>query len=194
MGSGGYRYNAGRPGHLGKVEHCLSLNVNRIKRLGVLKDGSAGSLTWTRKESGEERGSISYSTAHQVLELRFLFNGESVVQRLTVARTACNFGGTRPWLQCPCCWRRAGVLHLRWKRFACRACNQLAYVSQSEDECGRTWLRQHKIEDRLAPNWQRPKGMRRKTYSRLMAGIIACEERRDGLLSVYVARLFSDTV
>lgn len=190
MGRGGYRFNAGRPGHLGKVEHCLGLNACRIKRLGVLNDGSAGVLTWTRSESGEERGSIRYSTSNQVLELRFLYNDESVIQRLTISRTPCNFGGTRQWLQCPCCWRRAGVLHLRWKRFACRACNRLAYVSQSEDECGRTWLKQHKIENKLAPNWQRPKGMRRKTYSRLMEQIMACEERRDEQLSMYLGKLF----
>jgi len=62
-----------------------------------------------------------------------------------------------------------------------------AYYSQSEDELGRDWLRQHKAEAKLGGLWQRPKGMHRTTHERLLSIIWKCEERRDDAIATYAA-------
>lgn len=80
------------------------------------------------------------------------------------------------------------VLYLRSRGFACRRCNHIAYGSQSDDELGRIWRKQSKIERRQGDNWQRPKGMRCATHERLTAALIECEERRDAGLAAFMQR------
>ncbi len=53
----------------------------------------------------------------------------------------------------------------------------------------RAWRKQSKLEARLGPNWRRPKGMRRRTYDKLFAAVLACEELREAALGAYAARL-----
>ena len=56
--------------------------------------------------------------------------------------------------------------------------------------CGRrAWRRQAKLEARLGPNWQRPKGMHHRTRTRLLEGIFECEEIREDALAVYLSRV-----
>lgn len=81
---------------------------------------------------------------------------------------------------------RVAVLFLRAARFACRRCQRVAYGSQSEDLCGRTWRKQAKAEAKLGPTWTRPKGMHNATRERLLAIIWECDERRDAALSCYL--------
>jgi hypothetical protein len=128
--------------------------------------------------------------ADSTLHLDFACNGKPVVQRLRLETTACHFGGERTWFRCPCCARRVALVYIRWSRFACRRCNQIAYRSQSEDACGRSWIKQSRVEARLAPNWQRPAGMRKTTYTRLMATVMECEAIRDEWIERHALRLF----
>lgn len=53
------------------------------------------------------------------------------------------------------------------------------------------WRKQSKIESGLGANWQRPRGMRQNTYKRLMAALLACEERRESAFCVAAARLMA---
>ena len=78
------------------------------------------------------------------------------------------------------------VLFLRAGRFACRHGQRIAYGSQSDNLCGRTWRKQAKAEAKLGPNWTRPKGMHNATGDRLLAIIWECDERRDAALSGYL--------
>jgi hypothetical protein len=190
MSRGGSRFGAGRPAHKAKTHHCRSLDVRRMSKAGVLAAGKSGGWAWTDSETGEQRAVIGYRSHGHALQLDFSVNGQSVMQRVPLALSACHLGGSRDWFLCPCCSGRVALLYLRWSRFACRKCNQVAYQSQSEDDCGRAWIKQTRIEAKLGPDRQRPPRMRQATYDRLWAAIDACEAQRDSWLIVAAQRLF----
>lgn len=116
---------------------------------------------------------------------------------LWIERTACNYGGSRPWFLCPSCRRRCAVVYYgaAGGRFACRHCTRVAYLSQCDDEMGRLWRRQWKIERKLAGGageWnrrQKPKGMHRRTFDRLRNQVWELEMRRDDVFEVQAASL-----
>lgn len=173
------------------------VDVRQWARRGLLA-GSAG-FTWTWSRGGDPAGSIGVVVdSGQCLTLRYATTDtgtrRDVVQRVELLATGCHLGGVRRWFACPCCGRRVALLYLRWGRFACRPCQRVAYASQSEDELGRLWRKQAKIEARLGDTWRRPKGMRRRTYERLMDALQDCEERRDTALAPLLARWCSQSV
>jgi hypothetical protein len=110
-------------------------------------------------------------------------------QKIRIDRTACNYGGARPWFLRPVCHRRAGLLYLRAGRFACRRCNPVAYVSQSCDALDRMWRKEAKIEACPGDNWRRPKGTRRHTYDRLIDTLRDCEDGRSKAFCAMATRL-----
>ncbi len=192
MGKGGMRCGAGRPAYKVKAEHLCRVDVREWARRGYLRGACAFSWSWQR--GGEPAGSIGVRVhGSDALTLNYTATvgdvRRDVAERLTIVNTPCAFGGARPWFKCPCCARRVAMLYLRGGRFACRQCKRVAYSSQSDDALDRLWRRQHKIENRLAPNWQRPKGMRQRTYARLWSGLMDCEARREEALAVFVALL-----
>ena len=190
MSRGGSRFGAGRPAHKGKDHHCRRLDVRSMARARVLRSGVSGGWGWTDKTTGKVLASISYQCDGDSLGLDFTVNGRPVSQRVPLTSTQCHLGGERQWFRCPCCQSRVALLYLRFDRFACRRCNLLAYQSQSEDECGRSWIKQSRIEARLWPDNGKRARMTRKTTDRLLAQILACEEVRDQWLAVVAARLF----
>jgi len=113
------------------------------------------------------------------MTLQYAIDGKAVSERIFLDRSRCHFGGSRAWFRCPRCYGRVAVLFLRGQRFACRHCQRVAYASQSEDACARSWRKQSRIEARLGEHWQRPKGMHRCTHERLIGQLTECEERRD---------------
>ncbi len=178
MGRGGSRYGAGRPGWRVKAENCLRLDVRDLARRQLL-DGASFAWSWSNSVTGEKLGSISVTTRPEWATLSFSSGGLPVCQDIQVINTPCHFGGTRPWFLSPCCGRRVGVLYFRAGRFKCRTCGCVAYASQSQDDIGRSWLRQRKLEQRIADNWSRPRGMHRANYERIVNRIMACEHARD---------------
>lgn len=189
MGRGGMRWGAGRPGWHIKAEHCRRIDVRRWHRDGLLRPGISTSWIWTDGETGERLASIGFSVADHHVTLSYSINGAPAMQHVPLERTPCHYGGTRPWFHCPRCSRRVAVLFLRSNGFACRHCQRVAYASQSDDLCGRTWRRQAKLEARLGPNWQRPKGMHHRTRTQLLEGIFECEEVREDTLARFLARM-----
>lgn len=187
MGTGGSRYGAGRPGWRLKAEHTRALDVRRFAAENMLGFG-AWTWQWRDPDSGAVKSSIGVYGGPDSLRLDFQVEGVPAQQVVPVVRTACHFGGSRPWFLCPCCRQRAGKLFLRWRRFACRLCQQVSYSSQSEDDMGRAWRAQHKLEAKLGENWRRPKGMRCATYERLLDRINAAEEARDLALVAFMQR------
>jgi len=121
--------------------------------------------------------------------LNYSIDDKPTTQIIWLTETACNYGGSRPWFICPIRGERVAVLYLRAGRFACRHCQRIAYASQSDDVCGRTWRKQAKEEAKLGPNWTRPKGMHHATRERLMSVIWNCEERRDNALTLHLDAL-----
>lgn len=189
MGTGGMRYGAGRPGSHVKAEHCLRLNIQDLKRRKLLNGGHF-SWRWSNTYTGEEVGSIGIMTTADSARLSFNSDGAPITQTIPITRTPCNYGGSRPWFQCPRCWRKVGVLFLRSSNFMCRHCGRVAYSSQSEDNIGRGWREQHRLEAKLGENWRRPKHMHHKTCERLVSRIIEIEQRRDDALGAFIVRRF----
>jgi hypothetical protein len=72
---------------------------------------------------------------------------------------------------------------------------RLAYSSEAEDVFGRSWRAQRKLAARLSASHDtdchppRPKGMRQRTYERLLRRIWDQELRREELLYPYLLRL-----
>lgn len=172
------------------------LDVRQLARRGLLAGSEAFVWRWNR--AGEPAGSIGIVVdSGRRLTLRYTSTETDVPrrveQRVNLLATACALGGVRSWFACPCCGRRVALLYLRWGRFACRHCQRVAYASQSEDELGRLWRKQAKIESRLGEHWTRPKGMRRCVYDRLLAAVIACEANREHAFESAMALWVSDS-
>jgi len=125
------------------VEECLTLDINKLVRIGVLHR-SFGELRWVRVRGGEETANVSYSlkdigfkgeesvyilTLHSPL----IHRGQRipVIQNIPLVTTRLCSGGKRYWFSCPNCRRRAGRLHLPHGRsyFFCRRCYDLTYMS-----------------------------------------------------------------
>lgn len=192
MAKGGSRLGAGRPGYKVKGEQLHRVDVRVWARQGQLSRAHAFSWSWNR--GGEPTGSIGVTVFPQSA-VRLIYtmtaDGEkrNIDERVALIYKPCNFGGARPWFQCPRCTRQVAQLYMRSGRFACRHCQRVAYSSQSEDTMARTWREQRRIEERVGDDWQRPKGMRQRTYDRLMDRLSDCELRRDQAFCVAAARL-----
>jgi hypothetical protein len=105
--------------------------------------------------------------------------------------TDCNYGGQRPWFECPAvrngvpCGRRVAKLYLSGRHFLCRHCQGLAYQSQRESGFLRAMAASDKINNRLgsqesfmySPFPIKPKGMHWETYSRLRRRSLRYEQR-----------------
>lgn len=186
MGKGGMRIGAGRPAHKMKAESCLRLDLRHMVREGVLR-GSFTSWGWTR--GGEQTGSIGIRPdGRYAVRLEYACDGVPSDQRVRLEYTPCNMGGERAWFGCPVCHRRCAVLFMRAKRFACLKCQRLAYSSQSEDACGRSWRAQQKCERKLGPNWSKPKGMHQTTRDRLLDRLYRYEQVREEALANFLVR------
>lgn len=116
----------------------------------------------------------------------------------------CHFGGERPYFICPgvvngiTCGRRVAKLFGAGRYFLCRHCYNLNYASQSEARWDREMRRANKIRMRLggepgtvAPFPERPKGMWRRTYERLMNEAADAEEMADLVFFARAERLLA---
>lgn len=195
MAKGGSRYGAGRPGWKRKAEASLAFDVRQLARKGRLTPGWF-SWHWTNTQTGEKLGSVNVrvtdSLEQAILSYQWTPYGSdprNVECALTIDRTPCNYGGSRPWFLCPQCWRRCAVVYFARGRYACRHCNQIAYYSQSEDLMDRAWRKQRKLEARLLDGWRKPKGMHWKTCERIQRGILECEQQKDRALRAMMIRM-----
>lgn len=193
---GGWRYGAGRPGWHAKTGQFCRLDIGWMKRHGALKPGYMATWQW-----GKDGLSAKLSTHADAVTVSYRFRfregWKTVSQEIKLERTPCHYGGERIWLRCPRCHRRAVHIYLYgWPM--CRQCARLVYPSQSEGESERSWRRSRKIERQLAPDgseWcvgERPKGMRQKTYDRLVEAYWAEESYRDELLCAFAMRYFGN--
>lgn len=184
LSTGGSRFGAGRPLKSVKAERCKQIDVQTLHRAGLLL---AGTSTWTWPAPQNKRGTAGRGFGVDADEwgitLRFYVNEVECARRIGITRTLCNFGGTRPWFVCPACGERVGVLFQLSAEYLCRHCHKVSYRSQRASLCSRTWIKQRKIERRLGPNFERPKGMHHKTYLRLLKVVSQCQVEREAWLS-----------
>lgn len=195
MAKGGSRYGAGRPGYRLKAEQLQRIDVRIWARGGLLSLERSFSWSWNR--GGEPSGSISVqvkpqSAVNLVYTATIQQRTQHINERVNLTYWPCRFGGQRPWFVCPRCAREVALLYMRAGRFACRHCQRVAYSSQSEDAMDRTWREQRRIEEKLGSDWQRPKGMRQRTYELLMDKLADCEMRREQAFCVAAARLLGE--
>src|SRR6476620_2061526 len=100
-------------------------------------------------------------------------NGQRVTAEIYFDSTPTRFGDNRLWFVCPSCRQRCRVLFGTW-RIACRRCHRLRYGSQAKTRSDRAIRAMSKIAKRLDPEAasndlpERPKGMHRSTYERLV--------------------------
>ncbi len=170
---GGSRYGAGRPRQYNKTEDHLEIDVRWLARERMLSTYAFRTVTW--RQGGEVIGSISLSVDKQdslVFKYRLNSSGanecQDVSQHVQLEWTKCRYGGQRPWFVCSHCQRRVAKLYLGSGRWYCRQSLRLTYPSQSECRLGRLTRKIHALEARLWDREFRPKGMRWKTYNRLV--------------------------
>ena len=119
MSKGGSRYGAGRPGWHAKAEDCRQIDVREWQRFECLDVDAYGIWYFP------DRTSVQYRIEAADLVLRHDVAARPMEQRVTITRTACHYGGERPWFTCPSCTKRVAVLYLRpHTGFACRKCNR----------------------------------------------------------------------
>jgi hypothetical protein len=147
-GSGSwYRWNK-----KGTVADGLSLDINQLVRLGLVRDYSVGSLRWTNTLTKEETASIGFmvdtlrddSLTMHLFYTRTERNGykENLNYSIELQATKPNYGGWRYWFTCPLtvngrpCRRRVGKLYLPpgGKYFGCRHCYNLTYESSQQSD------------------------------------------------------------
>jgi hypothetical protein len=189
-GRGGARSGA-RPGsgrHKGlkkrRVESCLALDVNDLRRAGALVPGSCGTLSWQRDSASGEL--LLFRAGTDALIVSYLERGVMIEQRIALAYSGAKFGGARVHFVCPGaeCGQRFSKLYFARGAFRCRDCHGLAYECQAEDRQRRARRRADRRRARLgSPQWRpgavpvvtRPKGMWKKTFARLQERSVAAD-------------------
>ena len=146
-------YGSGRSRSYGAkttVEACLTLNIDRLVRIGAIRQHPwTGVLEWTRDSNGEKTAAVGYRCTNNgigwVLTLEYTVthrDGEKseVILPIDMQTTRVYSGGQRQWFTCPVvkngrsCRRRVGRLYLPPGaiHFGCRHCYNLTYKSCNE--------------------------------------------------------------
>lgn len=87
---------------------------------------------------------------------------------VSIERTGCNYGSSRPWFLCPRCGDRRAALYGDGNCvFGCRRCMRLSYVSDTEDTFDRLERKLRKLEAKLDHGGGKPKWMKFATFEHL---------------------------
>ncbi len=94
-------------------------------------------------------------------------------QRVRVLWTNVNFGGIRPWFECPGCGKLSRALYLADQVLACRRCANLTYATQQMSKTDRRRRRMRAIKQQMSRPYVHASTKDRLAaeYTRLM-----CEE------------------
>ena len=174
-------FGSGRKSKVKCTEDYWSIDINRWQRkynlepgdhfLGeCTRSGRKATFTNVRAETSGLLFTYSYKRSDDVWD-----NLDYLIKLQTIP---CHYGGVRYWFTCPVisCSQRVATLYKKGGYFACRHCHQLAYKSQREIKGDRADRKVNKIKQKLKwpggilnPMGERPKGMHKKTYYRLLA-------------------------
>jgi len=157
------------------TDSVFCIDVRRWVREGRL--ATTARIYWRWTENGHDIRKITVCPATDALLIAADTAGGFSSYRIELTQTPCHLGGARTWFVCPAvgCGRRAAILY-GGAVFACRHCYRLNYRSQRESPGNRAARRAEALRDRLG--WpggifdgtgNRPKGMHRRTYRRLLA-------------------------
>jgi hypothetical protein len=152
----------------------FELDVRWLKRQGALSSGRR--LEVRQTVNGRFCEEVTVCGGGSAVEVISSGGRESI----PLTYTAQPFGGQRTWFHCSGCCQRAAILY--GFPFRCRQCWRLAYPSQRQDRWTRVVRWPQKCRERLGgsanmldPFPERPKGLHRSTYWRLMARATAAE-------------------
>ena len=186
------------------IESALTLDVRRLARMGILRDGARGSLTWSR--DGAQFSSLGYAVAlHEyagTLTLSYTApdrdTGErkSITCPIALSSIPLHYGGRRWYVHCPLTGRRAQTLH-KWNGIA-KFCHRTAirpkptYASQrtsgSDRIMAQRWAIRRKLGDTFTDLFgepYKPKRMHWSTFEKYAARDAELAERE----GVYLMRL-----
>ena len=169
------------------VERYRSLDVRRLQKEGLLREGAVSGWQWSNP-GGESISHIVIRCEGDTLELSYRCRlpgepWEDIRERVQLDWTWCHFGGWRPWFTCPgvSCGRRVAKLYFS-TYFLCRCCLGLAYQCQRESRGHRLMQKAQKIRLKLGGSSylidrfpDKPKGMHWLTYLRLQNKALAAE-------------------
>jgi hypothetical protein len=159
------------------------LDITSLRRGGGLEPGAVVAHTWSRRGQVTGRCLSVMHTDRPILTLSYRHRPwnhpawNHVEEPIAIGTTSCHFGGTRPWLVCPRCQTRRGVLFCHEGYFRCRICHNLAYTSSREDSMRRRVRRCRELQHRLRGGGfdhsilqvpDRPIGMSRNRYETLV--------------------------
>lgn len=175
-------YGSGRPGWRPRASEMLRLDVTRLRREGMLAPGRLSTLVWSFSGGRESTVGIRGEVGAVVLEYRvWTPDGppQRVEERLAVKWSPCPFGGASASLICPSCGKPARVFYAK-RFFRCKRCLNVAYQSQLERKGDRMMRKAHRLRGRLGWSHEahlpdKPKGMRWKTYFRLVREVVEAE-------------------
>lgn len=187
-------YGSGRSGGRPTVEDGLTLDLYKLRRDGLIREGhSGGTLQWTEVRSGRHIASVGYQchlgAEEGRLHLRYTttrYDGTTHDSNylITLTSTPQGFGGRRWWFVCPRTAKLVSKLHLPngALTFASQEAYRLAYRSQRETPRDRSLNRAFKLRRRLGSNGGigeyivKPKGMRWRTFERNMDRVRSAED------------------
>ncbi len=166
------------------------LDIALLRREDVLTAGAGMLITWRVGEVDTraalvdgDRDGVTVVTAADV-------GGDDEGlqrQRIGIMWRPCRFGGERPYFVCPDCGARRLHLFADAGRFICRDCASLTYATRRERSFDRALRVSSRIRHQLnAPSWfeqvtpDRPAGMHRRTFGRLLERLSHAEERACG--------------
>lgn len=168
MSSGGYRWGRRHA----SVENCHSISA-------------WGHFQWSPCES-DESFECKWHVEDGRMILGYKIDGDEYADRIDLTETLCYFGGSRTWFVCSACGRRVGKLYLpvnlycgekRANRWLCRHCYRLTYEQRRAGKSSfymdcrvdrhEALLYRHGITQD-EQNYYKPKGMRWKTFHRLI--------------------------
>jgi hypothetical protein len=172
-------FGSGRRSSRRCTDEMLALDVREIQRRGLIVPGGNLTLQWFVGEDTTAAMKVAIGEGFAVFSYeRRERNGawRPVKCPVPLAWTRCHYGGQRAWWRCPSegCNRRVAVLY-GGPDFRCRHCHHLAYRCQRESKGDRALRRASGIRRRLGREQailggyvDRPKGMHRSTFARLV--------------------------
>lgn len=200
-------YNSGRHGARSTIDSGLVLDINRLRRDGLLRS-HPGSLNWTETETGKAVASIGFDVqiedeASGWIRLHYvvtLWDGQkrSSDYRVQLVSTPQPFGGRRWWFTCPRTGNRVAKLYkpAGASLFLSREAHGRGYRSQRRSAYDQAINQAFKLRRQLGDRgaiddlvWQKPKWMRHRTFDRKVARIDRVEARVNSRLAGFLAKL-----
>src|SRR5262249_21057874 len=151
-----------------------------------------------RRPTGEHQRRMR--TVEEYLAVRVSGRSSWELERLRIALvwTSCHLGGSRPWMVCPDCGRRCGVLYYTnfvRDELACRLCLRLTYPSTRETQFHRLIRRAQVLRHRLGgstnlfnPPPGKPPRMHWRRFDRLFRQLVKVEGEFDAAVRVWATR------